>query len=200
MKTKLIAALSTVALAAAVAYGFTVYKERMAVLETRRKAIDETWLSLETELVERARAVVELARVSAEVAPDSGLAVASATEDLLRAADREGKFAANQQLAEHLAELLIVLRERPPTPDGPLRRLQDQLSGAEHQIAERRRSYNRAVQEYNTSLQLFPDNAVAWVAGLERETAYFRSTEAERQGAPAVRPPGEEQAAAEDVE
>ena len=54
-------------------------------------------------------------------------------------------------------------------------RLQDELAGTENRIAVERRRYNQTVQDYNTYIQLFPNNIVASLSGFQREDAYFRS-------------------------
>ena len=65
-------------------------------------------------------------------------------------------------------------------------RLQDELAGTENRIAVERRKYNQTVQQYNTYIQLFPNNLVASFSGFDREEAYFRTTEEARQAPPAV--------------
>lgn len=200
MKTKLIAAVLLVISAGAGAYAISVFSEHREALRVQHAEIEEAWVALETELIERARTAVQLAAAAAEIAPKSGLQIAEATEQLIQASSREQKLAANHDLAEQLGALLTAVEERGLAPESPVRRLQDQLVSADHQIAERRRRYNRAVQDYNMRLQLFPGNAVAWLANLERESAYFRSTEAERQGAPAVRPAAQAQVEEDGVE
>lgn len=65
-------------------------------------------------------------------------------------------------------------------------RLQDELAGTENRIAVERRKYNQTVQQYNTYIQLFPNNMVASFSGHEREDAYFRTTEEARQAPPTV--------------
>jgi len=37
------------------------------------------------------------------------------------------------------------------------------------------------VQDYNTYVQLFPNNLVAGISGFQREEAYFRTSEEARQ-------------------
>ncbi len=200
MKNRLIAVFLFLASAGAGLYAMSIFSEYREDLRVQRVEIDEAWVALETQLVERARSAVQLAGAAAEITPKNGILIAESTERLLQASTREQKLAANHALAAQLSSLLATVEESGLAPENPVRRVQDQLAAADHQIAERRRRYNRAIQDYNTSLQLFPGNAVAWLAGLERESAYFRSTEAERQGAPAVRPPAETQPEEERVE
>jgi LemA protein len=63
--------------------------------------------------------------------------------------------------------------------------LQDELSGTENRINVERRKYNEALQTYNTTLQLFPNNIVASMSGFARNDAYFK-TEAGAEKAPKV--------------
>ena len=53
-------------------------------------------------------------------------------------------------------------------------RLQDELAGTENRINVERRKYNEALQTYNTTLQLFPNNIVASMSGFTRNDAYFQ--------------------------
>jgi LemA protein len=54
-------------------------------------------------------------------------------------------------------------------------RLQDELAGTENRIAVERRKYNEALQRYNTSIALFPNNLVASMSGMARNDAYFQT-------------------------
>jgi LemA protein len=53
--------------------------------------------------------------------------------------------------------------------------LQNQLEGSENRIAVERRKYNEALQTYNATLQLFPQNIVASMSGFTRNDAYFKT-------------------------
>jgi LemA protein len=63
--------------------------------------------------------------------------------------------------------------------------LQFQLEGTENRILQSRRTYNKAVQDYNTELQLFPQNIVASISGFQPNNAYFK-TDAGARAAPKV--------------
>ena len=60
-------------------------------------------------------------------------------------------------------------------------RLQDELAGTENRIAVERRKYNEAVQKYNTSIELFPNNIAASLFGFQRNDAYFKTDPGSRQ-------------------
>jgi LemA protein len=59
-------------------------------------------------------------------------------------------------------------------------RLQDELAGSENRIAVERRKYNEAIQKYNTSIALFPNNIAASLFGFPRNDAYFKVDPAAR--------------------
>jgi LemA protein len=90
-------------------------------------------------------------------------------------------------LSGALARLLVVVERYPDLKSNEnFLRLQDELAGTENRIAQERRKYNEVVQEYNTNIQLFPNNVVAAMSGFQREDAYFRAAEGARQ-APQVK-------------
>lgn len=92
------------------------------------------------------------------------------------------KIAANGQLDGALSRLLMVVENYPQLKsDATFMRLQDELAGTENRIAVERRKYNGAVQKYNTSIELFPNNIAASLFGFQRNDAYFKTDPASRQ-------------------
>ena len=43
-----------------------------------------------------------------------------------------------------------------------------------------RKRYDDAIQQYNTYINLFPNNVIAGMSGFQRNNAYFAATEASR--------------------
>ena len=108
--------------------------------------------------------------------------LANARAALLGARTPAEGIAANQQLESALARLLVIVENYPNLKANEnFLRLQDELAGTENRIAVERRRYNQAVQDYNTYIQLFPNNLVASIARFEREEAYFQATRESRQ-------------------
>ncbi|OFV96316.1 MAG: LemA family protein [Acidobacteria bacterium RIFCSPLOWO2_12_FULL_54_10] len=108
--------------------------------------------------------------------------LANARAALLGARTPAEGIAANQQLESALARLLVIVENYPNLKANEnFLRLQDELAGTENRIAVERRRYNQAVQDYNTYIQLFPNNLVASIARFEREEAYFQTTPESRQ-------------------
>ena len=52
------------------------------------------------------------------------------------------------------------------------RDLQVQLEGTENRISVERRSYNEAVQDYNTTVRRFPNNIVASIFGFKTKGTF----------------------------
>ena len=108
--------------------------------------------------------------------------LANARAALMGARTPTEGIAANQQLESALARLLVIVENYPNLKANEnFLRLQDELAGTENRIAVERRRYNQAVQDYNTYIQLFPNNLVASIARFEREEAYFQTTPESRQ-------------------
>ena len=148
------------------------WRERSRLADLR-DAIDETWEAVVPQLGERAKLARSLARTTAagELFEDANA--------VRKAESRPDLITAHETLTEALASLEVEGED--------VARLQNQIADAENRIAQERRRYNQAVQDYNTAMQLFPANLVARVAGFERASSYFRSTEADRQADPPVR-------------
>ncbi|OFW22408.1 MAG: LemA family protein, partial [Acidobacteria bacterium RIFCSPLOWO2_02_FULL_59_13] len=108
--------------------------------------------------------------------------LANARAALMGARTPTEGIAANQQLESALARLLVIVENYPNLKANEnFLRLQDELAGTENRIAVERRRYNQAVQDYNTYIQLFPNNLIASIARFEREEAYFQTTPESRQ-------------------
>jgi LemA protein len=124
--------------------------------------------------------------------------IAKARSALLSAGTPQEKIAANGQLDGALGRLLVVVENYPQLKSNEnFLRLQDELAGTENRIAVERKRYNDTLQDYNTYVQVFPNNVFAGWAGFKQNGAYFAATEASRQvpkvsfsspGAPASQP------------
>jgi len=86
------------------------------------------------------------------------------------------KAGAENALSGALKSLFAVAENYPQLKSNEnFLRLQDELAGTENRIAVERRKYNEALQRYNTSIALFPDNLVAGMSGMARNDAYFQT-------------------------
>lgn len=84
---------------------------------------------------------------------------------------------AQQQLSGALSRLLVTVEKYPELKANQnFRDLQVQLEGTENRISTERQRFNEAVQQYNTTVQSFPDNLFAGLFGFDQK-AYFEAEE-----------------------
>lgn len=89
----------------------------------------------------------------------------------------EESVAAFQQsqeaLSQSLGRLLVTVEDYPDIKANEnFRDLQVQLEGTENRISVERRSYNEAVQDYNTTVRRFPNNIVAGIFGFKTKGTF----------------------------
>lgn len=179
------------ALALAIAGLAYVYVDGRSAIVEKQTLIEEAWEEAAAVIAERSEQVLPLAMTIRSSASGKGQLL----QDVLEARAELGSFeerpaiiAANMRLSDALAKVLAAANETPTLQQNPdFTRLQDQLAATENDLAAGRRRYNQAVQDYNTSIQLFPSNFIAGLAGYVREEAYFRTTEETRQAPPPVK-------------
>ena len=158
-------------------------------LVTRREAVTAQWAQVESAIERRADLIPNLvstvkgfAAHETEVYKD----IADARAALAGGRTPQEKIAANDQLNSAISRLLVVVENYPQLKSNEnFLHLQDELSGTENRINVERMKYNEALQTYNTTLQLFPNNMVASMSGFTRNDAYFK-TEAGAEKAPKV--------------
>jgi len=166
--------LAVIAVAAGGKY-YSVYNELVA----ERTAIDAQWSNIDVALERRADLIPNLvetvkgfAKHETEVFKD----IADARAALAGSATPEAKIAANRQLSGALSRLLVISDNYPELRSNEnFLRLQDELAGTENRIAVERRKYNELLENYNASIQQFPANLVASIAGFKRDNAYFKT-------------------------
>ena len=178
-----------IVLAAALALGSTFISRRNEMV-TQREAIRQAWAQVDIVLQRRSDLVPNLVEtVKGFAAQERAVfdSIAQARAAMAGARTPAERIAANDQLSGALSRLLVVVENYPQLKSNEnFLRLQDELAGTENRIAVERRNYNQAVQTYNTTIQVFPNNLVASLFGFEREDAYFRAAEGARE-APKVK-------------
>ncbi len=156
----------------------------------QKEAITGTWAQVDTVIQRRADLVPNLVETVKGIAAQEKEVfsnIANARAAMSGARSPSQRIAANDQLGGALSRLLVVMENYPDLRSSQnFMRLQDELAGTENRIAVERRKYNQTVQQYNTYIQLFPNNIVASMSGFDREDAYFRTSEEARQAPPAV--------------
>ena len=148
-------------------------------LVSQREAVNAQWAQVESAMQRRADLIPNL------VATVKGFAshetevfknIADARAALAGGRTPQDKIAANDQLNSAISRLLVVVENYPQLKSSEnFLHLQDDLSNTENRINVERRKYNEALQTYNTTLQLFPNNIVAAMSGFTRNDAYFKT-------------------------
>jgi len=148
-------------------------------LATQQEAVKSQWSDVEGVLQRRADLIpnlVSTVKGFAQHETEVYKNIADARAALIGGRTPQEKIAANDQLSGALSRLLVVAENYPQLKSNEnFLRLQDELAGTENRIFVERRKYNEALQTYNTTLQLFPNNIVASLSGFTRDDAYFKT-------------------------
>jgi LemA protein len=178
-----------VAILAAIVFG-GFYVERRNQMVQMKESIAAAWAQVDTVIQRRADLIPNLVETVKGIAGQEREVfsnIAEARAKLGGAQTPSDRIAANEALGSALSRLLVVVENYPELRSNQnFIRLQDELAGTENRIAVERRKYNQTVQDYNTYIQLFPNNLIASMSGFAREDAYFRTTEEARQAPPKV--------------
>jgi LemA protein len=160
-------------------------------LDTSRSEIATTWTAVSAALDRRSEVVSNFLEAVAEIASNDAVAIRQVEETqsgLASVRSPADRIRASQALDGALGRLLLAVENYPKlrSSDRYLR-AQEELVVAENQIAVERRKYNEQVARYNTSLELFPANAAAWLFGFQRNDNYFQTEPAISAQRPAER-------------
>jgi len=108
--------------------------------------------------------------------------ISNARTGMMNAQTPADKIAANAQVENALAKVLVLTENYPQLRSSEqFMRLQDELSGTENRIGVARKRYNDAIQDYNTYILQFPASIWAGIAGYHQNDAYFKTNDAARQ-------------------
>ena len=108
--------------------------------------------------------------------------ISNARTGMMNAQTPADKIAANAQVENALAKVLVLTENYPQLRSSEqFMRLQDELSGTENRIGVARKRYNDAIQDYNTYILQFPSSIWAGIAGYHQNDAYFKANDAARQ-------------------
>ena len=159
-------------------------------LVQQRESVNGAWSQVDVALQRRADLIpnlVETVKGFAKQEQEVLNNIANARAALLNARNPQESIEANSRLDNAIGRLLVVVENYPQLRSNEnFLRLQDELAGTENRIAVERRRYNEAVQRYNTTIEMFPNNLAAGLFGFTRNDAYFKTDPAARQ-APAVK-------------
>jgi LemA protein len=148
-------------------------------LVQQSEAINGQWANVETVLQRRADLIPNLvATVKGIAAHETEVFkdIADARAALIGGRTPQEKIQANGQLDSALSRLLAISENYPQLRSSEnFLQLQDQIEGSENRISVEREKYNEALQSYNASIGLFPNNIVASMSGFTRNDAYFKT-------------------------
>lgn len=98
----------------------------------------------------------------------------------------DAKIAAANELTWMLGRLFAIAENNPELKANQnFIQLQEELSDIENKLASVRRFFNSATKEYNTYIQLFPTNVIAWMFWFKEEM-YFETESEEVKKSPKV--------------
>jgi LemA protein len=171
----------------------STYVSRRNAMVTKREAVNAAWSQVDIVLQRRADLIPNLVETVKGFAAQEQTVfrdIANARAALMSGSTPQQKIAANNQLDGALSRLLLIVENYPQLKSNEnFLRLQDELAGTENRIAVERRRYNETLQDYNTYIQVFPNNIVASFSGFTRNDAYFQAQPGSRE-APRVQFPG----------
>jgi LemA protein len=144
------------------------------------QAVKQSWSEVDVQLERRADLIPNLVETVKGFTKEENSVfadIANARAGMLNAQTPQSKIAANGQLDGALGRLLLLTENYPQLRSSEqFMRLQDELAGTENRIGVARRSYNNAIQDYNTFIQQFPNSIWAGMAGFHTNDAYFKAS------------------------
>ncbi len=107
--------------------------------------------------------------------------VTKARTEFLNAWSIDQKMEADNMLSDTLKSLFAVAESYPDLKANQnFLQMQTELSDIENKIAASRRFFNNATQEYNTYIQMFPTNLIAWMFNFKEEEMFEVENKEER--------------------
>jgi LemA protein len=169
-------ALAAAALAGA---GALEYASVRNGLLRQQNAIDAQWANVAAVLQERADLMPRFVEnVKGTIADKAGAyrKIDDARGALAAGSTPQEKIQAYGQLDGAFSRLLALTENYPKLrSDRDLARVEDEIRDTENRIAVERQKYNEALEHFNASIQVFPNNLVAAISGLNRRDAYFKT-------------------------
>ena len=119
----------------------------------------------------------------------SQVAGIKATPELINDPQAFAQFqAAQSQLSGALSRLLLVVENYPNLKaDASFRDLQAQVEGTENRITVARNRYIKTVQEYNTTVRVFPSNMTAMLFGYKTKANFTVEDEKAMSSPPTIK-------------
>ena len=167
-------------LVAVVGYLVSVYNGLVKL----RVLVEEAWSGIDVQLKRRYDLIpnlVETVKGYAKHEQKLFEKVAALRSSAMKAESVEEKGKLENELSGTLKTLFAVAENYPELKANEnFMKLQDELSAIEEEIQSSRRYYNGAVRDFNTKIQVFPNNLIAGVMGFKSKEFFEAEEEARK--------------------
>ncbi len=191
MATTTLVVLAAIALAAFAVIG--IYNS----LVTLKNKVDEGWADIDTQLKRRYDLIpnmVETVKGYAKHEKGTFEAVTKARNMAMNATTPEQKAQAENMLSGTLKSLFALAENYPELKaDQNFLNLQNTLKEIEEHIQLSRRYYNATVRDFNTKIEIFPNNVIAPMFGFSKREYFEIEKEEERENVKVSFSDGEKQ-------
>ena len=156
-------------------------------LITLKNRVDEAWSDIDVQLKRRYDLIPNLVETVKGYATHESSTFEKVIQARSAAMGAQNKGAAESAKAENFLsdtlKSLFALQENYPDlkANQNFMKLQDELADTENKIQASRRFYNGNVRDFNTKIQVFPDNMIAGMLGFTSRQFFEVGNEAERQ-------------------
>ncbi len=136
-----------------------------------KNRVDEAWADIDVQLKRRYNLIpnlVETVKGYATHERELFTKVTEARAKAMQAGSVEDKAQAENMLSQTLKSLFAVAENYPELKASEnFAKLQDELTDTENKIQAARRFYNGQVRDFNTKIQVFPNNIIAGMLGFK---------------------------------
>ena len=139
------------------------------------------WAQIDNQLKRRADLIPNLVEVTKGYANYESKVLTDVVEARNRAITISEKAKNSEEVSKKLNNLLALSENYPDLKANEIfKNLQIELTGTEDKIAFARQFYNDSVQQYNTAIQMFPNNILANIMKYT-EKEYFKVNDSEKE-------------------
>ncbi len=150
-----------------------------------KNRVDEAWADIDVQLKRRYDLIpnlVETVKGYAKHERELFTKVTEARARAMQAGSVEDKAQAENMLSQTLKSLFAVAENYPELKASEnFAKLQDELTDTENKIQAARRFYNGQVRDFNTKIQIFPNNIIANMLGFKPREFFEIEQEEERE-------------------
>ncbi|HDQ22702.1 MAG TPA: LemA family protein [Candidatus Uhrbacteria bacterium] len=150
-----------------------------------RNRVDEAWSDIDVQLKRRYDLIpnlIETVKAYATHEREVFQKVTEARSNAMQAKSLDEKGKAENMLSETLKSLFAVAENYPDLKASQnFQSLQDELTDTENKIQASRRFYNGNVRDFNTKIQIFPNNLIAGMLGFKKYDFFQIEEEKERE-------------------